>query len=90
MSSAGFETTIPVIKWLQTYAVDRTASGIRLPTITYHYVLVFNMSSAGFETTIPVIKWLQTYAVDRTASEIRLPTITHHYVLAFRCPVLVT
>jgi len=41
MSSAGFETTIPVIKRLETYAVDRTASGIRWPTITHHYVLVF-------------------------------------------------
>ena len=40
MSSAGFETTIPEIKRLRTYAVDRTASRIRLPTITHHYVLV--------------------------------------------------
>jgi hypothetical protein len=28
MSLAGFETAIPAIEWQQTYALDRTATGI--------------------------------------------------------------
>jgi hypothetical protein len=28
MPSAGFKHAIPAIKWLQTYALDRTATGI--------------------------------------------------------------
>jgi len=43
MPSAGFEHSIPAIKWLQTYKLDRTATGIGIVILDcinyYHYVI---------------------------------------------------
>jgi hypothetical protein len=41
MSSVGFEPANPVIKWLQTNILDRTANGIGTCVITSHTVLHF-------------------------------------------------
>jgi hypothetical protein len=42
MASTGFELTIPALKWLQSYVLDRTATGSGLPTIPFRLTFCSN------------------------------------------------
>jgi hypothetical protein len=54
MPSAGFEPTIPAMKQLQTYALDRTDTGIGAVTRT-------SVSYRRGAAVIPLVIWIITY-----------------------------
>ena len=73
MSSAGFVPAVPTIKRLQTYALDRTATGIgivMLDCINYYYYIIKTINTTGHLPSrhktmiLPVIScWWQTESV---------------------------
>ena len=48
MSSAGFESAIPEFMQMQTYALDRTATGKCVDLFNLSYIIFFYLSLAPF------------------------------------------